>query len=62
MAYLRDFPGVREYRKRLVSVESIEDLQAILADIRVSASDRIDMPMVRAGGASGVIPEEGKGE
>lgn len=33
--YLHDFPGVKEYRTRLVHVETPEDIENILDDIRM---------------------------
>lgn len=40
--YLKNFPGVKDYRKRLVTVESLEDTQNIIREIRSSFADFLD--------------------
>lgn len=41
--YLHGFPGVKEYRTRLVHVESMDDVNVILATIRNEHASRLDM-------------------
>lgn len=43
--YLHGFPNVKEYRSRLVQVESPEDIHAVIADIRASNSDILEAKM-----------------
>jgi len=40
--YLHSFPGVKEYRKSLVTVESVEDIDAVLARIRNDHTNLLD--------------------
>lgn len=40
--YLHGFPGVKSYRTRLVSVENVDDIRAILSDIRGEWPDLLD--------------------
>ncbi len=40
--YLHGFPGVKNYRTRLVSVENIEDIRTILGDIRKDWPELLD--------------------
>lgn len=40
--YLRNFPWVKVYRKRLVTVESIEQVQQVIEDIRLEFYDFLD--------------------
>lgn len=37
--YLHGFPNVKEYRSRLVQVESLDDIQSVLTDIRNEHAD-----------------------
>ncbi|MGE4443578.1 MAG: tRNA dihydrouridine synthase [Candidatus Altimarinota bacterium] len=41
--YLKGFPGVSAYRKRLVTIESMEVLEGILNEIRTEFSDSLDI-------------------
>lgn len=43
--YLHGFPNVKEYRSRLVQVESPDDINTILQDIRLNNSDLLDVKM-----------------
>lgn len=43
--YLHGFPNVKEYRSRLVQVESPDDINTILQDIRVNNADLLDVRM-----------------
>lgn len=43
--YLHGFPGVKEYRTRLVHTETIDDVFGVTADIRRDHADRIDQPL-----------------
>ena len=45
--YLHGFPGVKEYRKSLVSVESLEDIDTVLVRIRNEHTGLLDMKMER---------------
>ena len=47
--YLHGFPNVKEYRTRLVHVESPNEIIAILDDIRVNHHDLLD---TRIGGVN----------
>lgn len=40
--YLRNFPGVKAYRKRLVTVENIAQVEEIITDIRLEFADFLD--------------------
>lgn len=40
--YLHGFPNVKEYRSRLVQVESVDDINAILRDIRSAHADLLN--------------------
>ncbi len=40
--YLRNFPGVRAYRKRLVTVENIDQVKQVIQDITLEFSDFLD--------------------
>ncbi len=40
--YLRNFPGVKAYRKRLVTTESFENTQSIITEIRTDFSEFLD--------------------
>lgn len=40
--YLKAFPGVKEYRKRLVTTESIEMTRETLSDIKAEFADEMD--------------------
>lgn len=40
--YLHSLPGVKEYRKSLVTVESVEDIDAVLGRIRHEHSGLLD--------------------
>ncbi len=41
--YIKSFPGVKDYRKRLVTTESIEQTRETLADISSTFSNFLDM-------------------
>ncbi len=41
--YIKWFPWVSKYRKRLVQIESLESLQEIISDIRWEFSDSLDL-------------------
>lgn len=43
--YLFGFPKVKEYRSRLVQVESPDDINAIIADIQLQHSDLLGVKM-----------------
>lgn len=45
--YLHGFPGVKEYRKSLVSVESVEDIDAVLTHIRENHAGLLNMKLER---------------
>ncbi len=45
MQYLHGFPGVKEYRTRLVHTESIDDVYGVTADIRREHADLLGMPL-----------------
>lgn len=45
--YLHGFAGVKEYRKSLVSVESVEDIDAVLTRIRTEHSGLLDRKLER---------------
>ncbi|NVP17376.1 tRNA-dihydrouridine synthase family protein [Candidatus Gracilibacteria bacterium] len=40
--YLKNFPGVKKYRKRLVTTESVENTREILAEIRKEFSEELN--------------------
>lgn len=45
--YLHGFAGVKEYRKSLVSVESLEDIDIVLERIRNEHTGLLDMKLER---------------
>jgi len=45
--YLHSLPGVKEYRKSLVSVESLEDIDAVLMRIRDEHAGLLETKMAR---------------
>lgn len=45
--YLHGFAGVKEYRKSLVSVESVEDIDNVLARIRIEHSGLLNVKLER---------------
>ncbi len=42
MQYLHGFPGVKEYRTRLVHTESLDDVFAVTNEIRQNHTDLIE--------------------
>lgn len=40
--YLKNFPWVKKYRKRLVTTESVENTREILAEIRKEFSEELN--------------------
>lgn len=50
--YLHGFPGVKEYRSRLVHTETLEDVYSVTADIRVAHAPNLEKPMLSDGGTA----------
>ncbi|HRI35842.1 MAG TPA: hypothetical protein PK765_01950 [bacterium] len=48
MQYLHALPGARGYRKSLVSVESLDDVLAVLGTIRSDFAGELDKPTPNA--------------
>jgi tRNA-dihydrouridine synthase len=45
--YLHSFPGVKEYRKRLVMVDSLDVVRGVLDDIRKEHKNELTEKLVR---------------
>lgn len=43
--YLHGFPGVKEYRNRLVHTETLDNVYSVTSDIRIAHAPNLDKPI-----------------